>query len=1404
MLRIIHFSDLHLCPNRRGKVLLDILDSLLEKLKEIHREAPIDAIIFSGDLINQGGYGFDKTLYECFKLFETEVIDKMVDTLQIKHEQFLFVPGNHDVDRNKIEKANRKRLKRLKSQQDVANYLTAEDADFSRIEDFLRFQKEYYETNTDCAFCDTSDQLSKTICLQFGKNKVGFTLLNSTWMCEGDKDEHNIALGISQLNQSLELLKKQKCDLYVAISHHHPEFLKETELADVTKVLHQHYDLLFCGHTHGMKSKYEQDENGSLFQSIAAGTLFGNEYEANPQYKNGFTLLEYDTTHKTVFVTPYTKDTDGTFTVDLNYGELGTWKYEIPGRRFIQHLDDWLASYPRDYRWISSGKLEDYKAQLRNPQIPRIILTALAGLGKTRLIYEAFNDGSKHRNTFYVDLSLSGENNAFAEFQEIVKTVGSNEVLFILDNCSWDNADKFYCMCHDKVRIICINNECYSRSTTGPFHVINLVADDVRQEVNLMIEQNLPLTASNNHICDEIKKIADGFPFMAYRLLDVYHSEGKFGVKDVEGIVNRLLKLDVQDGKLQRKVLTMMSLFQPFPLIKYNKKAFEFILSNNILLPLGSIMTLQDRQKVVKRTINAYDKMLLENTGSMLNVRPFPLAVYLVSEWFSELYEEDLYQLLEDFAELKEKDATCQATLVDCMARRIEYMNGDPLAAEFIDRLTESNSPFVSEKVACSDMGSRLFLSLASVNPVAVCRCLNELFPPQKTEWIKSHIVDQCRRNYVWTLEKLCFDKRTYKQAVKILATFAVAENETWANNATSIFKQLFHIMLAGTETNLEERLHTLVELHSWGKDYADLLFSALDSAFVSRGFGRNCGGEYFGTETKNEYRPSIQEVRKYWEKCRDLLLQCIKEDSEYQVKTLNILEHHGSQWIADGWFDTLFYPLTEALKSYHADFSALYEKTTRFDLKRLAKRLPKDKQTEIEEYIKGLSTDSFAIRLKETTRQFYDIGPFDIWEASMSFFEPLAKEFVDKRIYESEKELAALANKSFDVNYAFLTKVSSLLSDSELSVAFNLLFPLVVAKEDSEIIPLVSSLCYLNRNKKPTENFLQSILSEGRRELFVQYMARCEDEDLSQLKAIVALQEEGNLTVNEVALYLEAASGISPKSLKEMITTVSSRYPTLINNVVETILRFQFMLRGSDEELLKQIKSLLLQYSISEDNQRGIYDYSLFIRELLEKGNDEVFAKAMSDKLIKTLNSQYIRNGIVEIYPVILEKYPDAVWADFEKEFSKEFSPFLFQIKNEIGSGFGFGAGPLFQLGDEKIKALCKEYPTTAPVKIAVMMPVFDVRYSEADSFSAISLWVIDNFGNQENVLNEFHSNIHSFSWTGSPLPLFHQIKKCFEQLQNHPIAEVRTWSLLCIKEIDSEIKREQDSEDFRRMHFQ
>ena len=121
---------------------------------------------------------------------------------------------------------------------------------------------------------------------------------------------------------------------------------------------------------------------------------------------------------------------------------------------------------------------------------------------------------------------------------------------------------------------------------------------------------------------------------------------------------------------------------------------------------------------------------------------------------------------------------------------------------------------------------------MSSVNPVAVAKCLYNVLSPKPVEWIKEYIDGDVRRNLVWSLEKLCFNKDGYNYASKIMALFAIAENETWANNASGQFSQLFHILLPGTEADLSERLNILHYLKDNSDEYRDLLLNSKDRAF--------------------------------------------------------------------------------------------------------------------------------------------------------------------------------------------------------------------------------------------------------------------------------------------------------------------------------------------------------------------------------------------------------------------------------------------------------------------------------------------------------------------------------------------------------------------------------------------
>lgn len=288
-MRILHFSDFHLRPNGLGKRSMDIFNRMMEKLQEINQEENIDLVIFSGDMIDKGGKNFTVPLYRCFQNFEKNIIEPLVKSLHIGYHQFLFVPGNHEVDR--IRKDKNKEPKT--NNDDDIEYFLSTNSTVPQLQDFLLFQREYYEAHKIEGMLVDIKGLQMTLILPLNNGiKVGVSLLNSAWMCEGDEDKGNIKIGTSQINQSWPLIRD--CQVKIAVAHHHYDFLEESESLKISGILHAHYDILAVGHTHGMRAKYENDEKGCIFISVAAGNLYDNLHKEDPMYKNGFTILDFN------------------------------------------------------------------------------------------------------------------------------------------------------------------------------------------------------------------------------------------------------------------------------------------------------------------------------------------------------------------------------------------------------------------------------------------------------------------------------------------------------------------------------------------------------------------------------------------------------------------------------------------------------------------------------------------------------------------------------------------------------------------------------------------------------------------------------------------------------------------------------------------------------------------------------------------------------------------------------------------------------------------------------------------------------------------------------------------------------------------------------------------------------
>ena len=70
--------------------------------------------------------------------------------------------------------------------------------------------------------------------------------------------------------------------------------------------------------------------------------------------------------------------------------------------------------------------------------------------------------------------------------------------------------------------------------------------------------------------------------------------------------------------------------------------------------------------------------------------------------------------------------------------------------------------------------------------------------------------------------------------------------------------------------------------------------------------------------------------------------------------------------------------------------------------------------------------------------------------------------------------------------------------------------------------------------------------------------------------------------------------------------------------------------------------------------------------------------------------------------------------------------------------------------------------------------------------------MWLLDEFGDQKDVLDSLHANMGTFTWGGSIIPLLRKKRECLNGIKNHRRVEVREWGEMCMQKIEEDMRRE------------
>ena len=1413
-MRILHFSDVHLNPKEKDST-KKLVDKMIRAITKDYGDHPaFDIVIFSGDMILSGGRdNMNNLLFEVkdgFNGFEEVVINPICAAFNLPKERFIVTIGNHDVDWVKAPKVRQKEIKNLKSDSEIRSfyhkYISTEKALW--IKEFNSFREKLYAGATNYK----SNAAYANVILPIDGHSVGISILNSAWgSLPGSKI---VLLEREQLSESSEYLEDNDCDYKICVMHNPLQCFSEEEQIPIQKILLENYDACFTGHTHRQNDYKIERERKKCYLSVSQKfrSTDWDTTEHDSRYKNGFVVFEDNGT--CFAITPYWYNEE---LEQFEQNEKKETQKETP--RNIHKIDALFAQKNvlrvKDFEFLRNNALDKIIDNIVKEEHQFIRLSALSGFGKTRLLYEAFlpnrtNLSSPSSNAYYCN-TYPDDEIVFREIESIVENNSTKQGFIILDNCNWMLMRKvieYMSVQKTQMRLIGVDNNPYEGSELEQCYSIIIPPDIIKDKVDKYIDDALSQVIYHE-LKEDVKKLADGYPYMAYRLIETCRKKGSVSIANIDYLVRDMLRVKgVDESNENQRMLQAMALFQPMPTRRGDKDAFDFILNNQ------SITHLKDgdeyyRKDVFNKVLKRYSPILIDQSADWIIVRPYPLAIWLIQQWFEVMDDESKLEKLAD--DIKSQSPRVSKLLTNSICRRIEGMQESIPAKTLIEKLVQPDSgSFCSEKVVCSEMGSRLFLAMATVNPEKVANCLKYIFRNKTTDWIRDNIKDDIRRNLVYTLNKLCFANESYDDAVLVMAQFAKAENEHWSNNSKYGLTQLFPVFLPDTEVNLEKRVHTIEKL--WDIGYKDFAISAINVAFKNGNFTRMCGAEKFGWHHRESYTPETwNEVFDYWKKCKELLLSWYEKDDSIINDVRDLVEKHVHDWRSATLMNEYLFPLIDIIApKFNWQWNKMYELLIQL-LRFHDSEYSIEQKSKLNEYIDKLKPTLFADTLTYTERKIFDKDSNDrtYEEVAHELMHPLVELFINERIYDNIKEVEALVDMQNGDGF-FIKELKPYLTDSVLATFLGNVWHIVEVRGDNFFSSnFVSGMIRACCQSPAVQQYISDLWEKGYKTVYVRVMAAIEDDNMNSYQQLVLLFNKHLISYEHISLYLTSLWGLTNAQMHILLPSLLDNFSDKKNDILKFVMKHRYWTKVLDDELLhKHIRRLLIDCPLVDEQKRVNHEQVEVIKEYLikYKNTDIDFGIQINKKIIEVLGDSFIHDDILsDLYSELLqEPYQQAILDDFMDALTNNIL-FYMQVQYEIGSGFSFGVGPLFQyVSSEKLKYYCEKNVKIRHM-LANMAPVFTPNDNNPRAgFSDFIQWLIEKYGNDEQsgVLSGISANMRTMSWTGTPIPLYEDMIRIFTPYTTHSYTAVQKWAQQEINQLNQSIAQEKSRDDFMRMH--
>lgn len=1053
-------------------------------------------------------------------------------------------------------------------------------------------------------------------------------------------------------------------------------------------------------------------------------------------------------------------------------------------------LEDWKSvERNHSYHYATDEKrTNDFESLVAAMELDRAVirLTGASGLGKTRLILEAIDASTSIDDSCVLVFNAPGYDTTI---KESIRAMVEDRVhgLVVIENCNIDlhnhlakEINKTEC----SLKLVSVG---YSdEQVDESIHIqLSPLSDEAIKQVLSPI-----LVGMNSGDVDRVARFAQGYPLMATLIAEQYQKEGRLlGSIESSSVVRKLIDGDGGITDAEKEMLSACSLFDVFGTAEGTAGEEAKYIAEDVA---GSDLKIFDR--VLKIFTS---RQVINRAGRYARLVPKPLALTLASEWWEETSYDRQKQLID----------TLPDSLMQSFCTQASYLDDQSSVQRFSDRLFGGQSPFVRAEELLTERGSKLFRAFVEVNPESTSDALYRVLSECSHNQLQS-INGDTRRNLVWGLEKLCFHADVFEKSAWCMLLLASAENESWSNNATGMFAQLFRVNLSGTQAKPNIRFDILKRAIAVDQANIDMVvLEALDQAISTSGGIRTIGAEYQGTKAPlKEWRPELrQEIFDFWQQAFDLMLVLFDRGDAQKEKVLSDIGHSIRGFVAHGRIEMLDSAIRKVVKINGRYWPAALD-SIKNAFEYDSKDIKQEATDALKNWLELLSPDE--AELPEKLKILVTNPPWENYKGEDGHYVDVAAENakvlateLSHNIEELLPHLDLLLQGEQKQSYAFGRQLAHDLTDVLPLLDLALECLVTIEQPDSRLVLGLYHGMFEQSPELWQENIDRLVADEQLVHLYP-YFIRTGDIQKAHLDNLLELIQRGVLSSNSAnALsYGNVTDSIEPNEMAGFCLQLAELGDQASWSALNVIYMYCFSNKGSIEKLRGPLKQLVATVPLHREQggtHTDAHHWHDLARKLL-KVQDSEFAAAITIQLIAAtkhgLNHGDIWSYIKPLMLDLMRDYNSTLWPIFTDAIVQAEGMERYWLQELLDRENGLASNMQSVLSVIPVTSIidwCNEQPDIGPTFVAGCLNVLET-VDETPRPTALFVALLEHFGDEQGVTNALGANMDSGGWAGSRVPNLESDKTALSPLLDHKNIRVRHWVKDYITYINQQITEE------------